>query len=112
MKVSEVFDLPAYSFGRIVADNLSAGGVGSFDSADMAKFAAHAINHVDALADALERIVMNAEDSAFESWIDKNHPSGDVSEVQYKFERSAEFKDFIEEFEIARKVLAAYRGKP
>jgi hypothetical protein len=71
----------------------------------------NAINHVDALADALSCIVMNAEDSAFESWLDKNHPSGDVSEVQYKFERSSEFEDFIEEFKVARKALAAYRGE-
>lgn len=57
MKASEAFDLPAYSFGRIVADNISAGGVGSFDSADMAKVAANCINHADALADALADLI-------------------------------------------------------
>jgi hypothetical protein len=102
-RVNEVFELPVDEIDICEAvDHYS-------EEKDAA--IVRAVNHVDALADALECIVMNAEDSAFESWLDKNHPSGDVSEVQYKFERSSEFKDFIDEFELARKALAAYRGE-
>jgi hypothetical protein len=80
-------------------------------SDEQVRLANHALKNADTLADALEYIVMNAEDLAFESWLDKNHPSGDVSDVQYKFERSSEFKEFIDEFELAKKALAAYRGE-
>lgn len=77
----------------------------------VAMHTAHAINHVEALADALAAIVMNAEDAAFESWLDNDRPSGDASEVQYKFEQSCEFKDFIDEFGRAQAALKAYRGE-
>lgn len=121
-RMSEVFQLPVKASlmgddhaGEITKSGeehycIEDGGYWMASNIEHAEAAAHAINNVDALADALECIVMNAEDSAFESWIDKYHPSGDVSEVQYKFEQSSEFKDFIDKFGDAQKALAAYRG--
>lgn len=102
-RMSDVFDLPMK--GCDVEMTMS------YTSVDDDDAVANAINHVDALADALAAIVMNAEDEAFESWLDSNHPSGDVSEVQYKFEQSSEFKYFIDKFGSAQKALSAYRGK-
>jgi hypothetical protein len=102
-RMSDVFELP-------ITDN-NLGYVIDRTTYEEDLLIIRAINHVDALADALARVVMNAEDRAFELWLDKNHPSGDVSEVQYKFEQCSEFKDFIDEFGEAQKVLAAYRGE-
>lgn len=65
MKASEVFDLPVVS-GEEEYDSdgiFQAGGKGqwcaTFCSDEQAKVAAHAINHADALADALAVMVQN-----------------------------------------------------
>lgn len=89
MKASEVFDLPV-SVGEYNMDNdniYEAGGDGewcaTFCSDEQAKVAAHAINHADALADALESII------------------GLVN---------ASCEDELQDFYLARGALAVYRG--
>lgn len=58
-KMSEVFELPIKTPTWSVDNVLDASGksVASFKRGDYAESAAHAINHADALADALESIV-------------------------------------------------------
>lgn len=67
MKASEVFDLPV-SVGEYNMDNdniYEASGDGgwcaTFCSDEQAKVAAHAINHADALADALDNVIETLE---------------------------------------------------
>lgn len=42
--------------------------------------------------------ICNVEQKAFEDWLARNTPSGDVEIVQRNWERSSEFSDFIELF--------------
>lgn len=113
-RMSDVFELPLQTVftGKCfhVKTNPTDAAELETDCPVNAWAASHAINNCDALADVLECIVMNAEDRAFEYWIDKYHPYGDVSEIQYKFEQSSEFEDFMDEFRDARKALDTYRG--
>ena len=52
-RMSEVFDLPVTVFSGDTIEDSKGGYIGDFWTDDMAKAASHAINHVDALADAL-----------------------------------------------------------
>lgn len=40
-----------------------------------------------------------AEEVAFERWIEKTCPSGDVSEVQQKWKESDEYSNLLDEYE-------------
>ena len=103
-RMNEVFELPinGRSLPGLIEDDTTRDD-------DIA--IAHAINHVDALADALGCILMIKEDELFDDWIDKESPSGDVESVQSQFEDSPVFKDFIAEFGGAIAALKAYRGE-
>jgi hypothetical protein len=79
-KMSEIFELPVSGKIRVYVTAV----IEDADVADAEKAAAHAINHVDALADALELMVQH-------NW----HPA--------QFRREAE--------SVAAKALAAYRGE-
>lgn len=57
MKASEVFDLPLTADGCLVYQSRGDEYAAEFDSSKKAYVAAHAINHADTLADALESII-------------------------------------------------------
>lgn len=70
----------------------------------------HAINHVDALADALQKCLKNAEDSAFECFIDTK-PPGDAGSVCDQFKKHPLYLDFCDAYQEQISALAAYRGE-
>lgn len=48
----------------------------------------------------MSRTFKEAEQLAFECWLEKKRPSGDVSDVQKKWEESQEYSDLLDEYEI------------
>lgn len=52
----------------------------------------------DALREALSQKVNDAEQRAFEDWLESKSPSGDHEEVQWKWMGSHEYRDFIDEW--------------
>lgn len=114
-KMSEVFELPLageesqgetflsdknYYFASF-DDELS---YGDGKGLERAQYAAHAINHVDALADALESMLVEVKCMAHSKW-DAN------TEGSSTFELSDELLEFNSAFGDEIAALAAYRGE-
>lgn len=64
------------------------------------------------LLDTISKRVDNAEQRAFEDWLVRNRPSGDVEQVQDQWEHSSDFSDFCDEWEAERAAIAKATGEP
>lgn len=62
------------------------------------------------LYEALSNRFDNAEQRAFEDWLARTTPSGDVEQVQAQWERSSAFLDFCDEWRAERAALAKATG--
>lgn len=91
-RMSEVFELPVKSSIFEVSGYIPAKEVNIENGVEADEYAAHAINHVDALADALE--IMLSENSTMSKWLSDNYWDAEDSE----------------NFKKAKKALASYRG--
>lgn len=85
-KMSEVFELPTSHSGEFIfnKDRESDWCIGSFDEHEQAQHASRAINHVDALADALEALL---SDKAINHLNNKNHALAVSALVDYRGEK-------------------------
>lgn len=57
----------------------------------------------------LESLVKEAEESAFESWIDRTSPSGDAESVHGQWKDSVDFVDFTDSWSSAIDAIEAAR---
>lgn len=89
-RMSEVLNIRVVKNAFYDASNDS--WICAFVDEEKAQRAAHAINHVDALADALE--IMLSDNSTMSKWLSDNYWDAEDSE----------------NFKQAKKALAAYRG--
>ena len=62
------------------------------------------------LLEAMSRRVENAEQHAFEDWLARTAPSGDIEQVQYQWEGSSDFSDFCDEWEVEHDLIAKATG--
>jgi hypothetical protein len=61
------------------------------------------------LADLTKR-VKNAEQAAFEDWLARTRPSGDVEQVQSQWDTSSDYEDFCDEWGAALAAIAKATG--
>jgi len=62
------------------------------------------------LWEALEERLLNAEQSAFESWLQETYPSGDAESVMRKWHHSSNFADHCSKWSKAIEVLGKVKG--
>ena len=95
-RMNEVFGLPVFEKNLMrIADSTTL----EDDAAII-----HAINHVDALADALAFMLSEAKDGARHVWEGENRGA-------FRFEDSADYAAFKKEYSKQIAALAAYRGE-
>ena len=63
------------------------------------------------LLQELKTIVEGAEQSAFETWLYEEFPSGDVAQVKRSWEESSSFADFLAQYKTAIAVVAKATGE-
>lgn len=66
--------------------------------------------HADEVCETLQSRFNYAHDFAFESWINKESPSGDSEGVQKKWLTSSDYLDFIDDWESVYVLLAKVKG--
>jgi len=67
-------------------------------------------NLVGELVSVLKTITDNAEQNAFEDWLERICPSGDVTEVQRRWKDSGAYIHFSEEWGFALDAIAKAQG--
>lgn len=60
----------------------------------------------------LEALLDDAEACAFEDWLSRTCPSGDVTDVQNQWVESYEFSEFCEKWSAELDVLRTMKGNP
>lgn len=63
------------------------------------------------LLDALKDVVENAHQAAFEGWLLRTSPSGDVEQVQRAWKESADYEDFSDAWCASLDVIAKATGE-
>lgn len=62
-------------------------------------------SHAELVAE-MSKLADDAEQAAFEEWLIRVCPSGDVDSVQQQWDGSSDFADFAEKWKVARAALA------
>lgn len=58
----------------------------------------------------VKRKAENAEQREFEDWLQKNRPSGDVTEVQRQWKEGSEYSDFCDEWSVELDLISKATG--
>lgn len=69
------------------------------------------IADVKALAEALGNRIDIAEECAFDEWLSRTTPSGDITDVQNQWKDSVEFFEFCERWKVEIAALARIQGE-
>jgi len=106
-------DLGPLGPGRAIATVVGGYGSGPYFVEDPAEKRANAnlIAAAPELLQALETIIKEAEQSAFEAWLCQESPSGDGEKVNHSWKESSTFADFIAQYKTAIAAAAKAEGE-